>query len=117
MLTAIHQRFQFSTRTKAKKVFDNKVAEKVKEHAQKTSIPTRYHDKYFREDAYAQIRFDKAWQNRIISRESEIWEKWQKRILYHENQWFTHVFKRTDPGQVASTPETYGNYVYFANQK
>ena len=37
--------------------------------------------------------------------------------MYHENQWFAHVFKRTDPGQVASTPETYGNYVYFANQK
>ena len=63
MLSAIHQRVRFSStsRTKARKVFDDKVSEKVKHQAQMSVVPTRYHDKYFREDAYAQIRYDKAW--------------------------------------------------------
>ena len=65
MLSTLHHRFQFSAvgkvRSKARKLFDDKVSEKVKSQAQKTSIPVRYHDKYFREDSYAQIRYDSAW--------------------------------------------------------
>ena len=79
-------------------------------------MPIRYHQKYFREDAYGAIRNDISWQRRIIGREDEIWGRWKKKILYYQNQWFNHVFKRTDPGEVASTPETYGEFVYYSKQ-
>jgi len=45
-------------------------------------------------------------------------EKWNKKMMYHHNEWMKHVFKRSDPGhQVNEVKEAYGDYIYFVKQQ
>lgn len=43
---------------------------------------TRHHGHY-RFDAYNDIRHDKKWQQRIIKREDENFEKWVELVAFH----------------------------------
>ena len=76
---------------------------------------TKIHGHY-RFDSYNEIRHDKKWQQRIIKREDDNFEKWVTLVAFHYDQWRKHVFGRHDP-QVESLAEKYGDYVYFINQK
>jgi len=74
------------------------------------------HHGHYRFDAYNDIRHDKKWQQRIIKREDENFEKWVELVAFHYEQWRKHVFGRTDPA-TESMPEKYGDYIYFLRHK
>lgn len=38
-------------------------------------------------------------------------------MLYHQDEWYKHVTKRTDPGKDADVPEQVGDYFYNMKQK
>jgi len=37
--------------------------------------------------------------------------------LFHENEWFKHAGKRSDPGGADAIPESYGEFVYYMKYK
>ena len=52
--------------------------ENVKRQVKKLQESTqRYHNMFFRQDGYANLRNDTAWQKRIIRREEGIFKSWE----------------------------------------
>ena len=92
--------------------------ENIKRQVKKLKESTqRYHNTFFRQDGYANIRSDTAWQNRIIRREESIFKTWEQKIGFHQSEWYKAVFSRTAPAEAPFTPDQYGPYIYFSNSK
>jgi hypothetical protein len=65
------------------------------------------HHEHYRFDAYNDLRHDKKWQQRVIKREDENFERWVELTSFQYDQWRKHVFGRSSP-EIESLPEKYG---------
>lgn len=43
---------------------------------------------YFKQDGYANLRTDTSWQKRIIKREKAIFESWEAKFNFNQNEWY-----------------------------
>lgn len=58
--------------------------ENIKKQVIKAQETTqRYHGLFYKQDGYANIRNDAAWQKRIIRREQGIFKSWETKISFH----------------------------------
>jgi len=102
---------------KAKQVLANAIR-KTQAVEQRPATLSTFNHGYYRKDDYAEIRYDQAWQKRIIKREDAINAKWREKMMYHTAEWKKYLYKRSDPGPDNETlPEAMGTYLYYSKQK
>ena len=71
--------------TKAKQVLGKAAREQnIKKQVKKAQeTAQRYHNRFFKEDGYANLRTDKAWQKRVVQREQAIFKAWETKFNWH----------------------------------
>ena len=97
----------------AKAAREDNINKQVKKAQESTQ---RFHNIYFKQDGYANLRTDTAWQKRIIKREAAIFESWEAKFNFNQNEWYQQIFSRyEDPNSATHVPDVYGPYQYFVN--